>query len=72
MGRTQRTLDDRTSLAEARLGVTDGWRQRWLVEPRRPPAVAHHRHAHWFVVATVCAGAFMGSSWNRGSGWARG
>ena len=24
------------------------------------PAVAHHRHAHWFVVATVCAGAFMG------------
>ena len=60
MGLTQRTSDDATSLAQARVGVTDRWRQRWLVEPRRPPAVAQHRHAHWFVVATVCAGAFMG------------
>jgi EmrB/QacA subfamily drug resistance transporter len=60
MGLTQRTSGDGTSLAQAGVGVTDPWRQRLLVEPRRPPAVAHHRHAHWFVVATVCAGAFMG------------
>ena len=62
MGLAQRTSDDATSLADARAGLegTARWRQRWLVEPRRPRAVAQHRHAHWFVVATVCAGAFMG------------
>jgi EmrB/QacA subfamily drug resistance transporter len=60
MGRAPRTSDDGTLEADARVGVTDGWRQRLLVEPRRPQAVAHHRHALWFVVATVCAGAFMG------------
>jgi len=36
-----------------------GWR-RLLVENRRPRAVAGHRNAAWFVVATVCVGAFMG------------
>jgi MFS family permease len=36
-----------------------GWR-RLLVEVRRPTAIAGHRNAPWFVVATVCVGAFMG------------
>jgi EmrB/QacA subfamily drug resistance transporter len=36
-----------------------GWR-RLLVETRRPRAVAAHRNAAWFVVASVCVGAFMG------------
>ena len=36
-----------------------GWR-RLLVEPRRPSTIATHRQAPWFVVATVCVGAFMG------------
>jgi len=36
-----------------------GWR-RLLVEPRRPRAVAASKNAAWFVVATVCVGAFMG------------
>lgn len=36
-----------------------GWR-RLLVEARRPAAVARHPRAAWFVVATVCVGAFMG------------
>ncbi len=36
-----------------------GWR-RLLVETRRPRAVAAHKDAAWFVVATVCVGAFMG------------
>jgi EmrB/QacA subfamily drug resistance transporter len=36
-----------------------GWR-RLLAETRRPRAVAEHRNAAWFVVATVCVGAFMG------------
>lgn len=35
------------------------WR-RLLREPARPTAVARHRNAHWFVVGTVCIGAFMG------------
>jgi EmrB/QacA subfamily drug resistance transporter len=30
------------------------------VETRRPRAVAAHPYAPWFVVATVCVGAFMG------------
>jgi EmrB/QacA subfamily drug resistance transporter len=62
MGLTQETGGKGTSPADARdrVQVTDRWRHRLLVEPRRPPAVAHHRHAHWFVVATVCTGAFMG------------
>lgn len=40
-------------------GTPHGWR-RLLVEPARPRAVATHRYAPWFVVATVCVGAFMG------------
>jgi EmrB/QacA subfamily drug resistance transporter len=36
-----------------------GWR-RLLVEPRRPARIANSPHAHWWVVATVCVGAFMG------------
>ena len=36
-----------------------GWR-RLLVETRRPSLIRDHRHAAWFVVATVCVGAFMG------------
>ncbi len=35
------------------------WR-RLLVEPRRPDAVRNSLRAHWYVVATVCIGAFMG------------
>jgi MFS family permease len=31
-----------------------------LVAPRRPAAVRASRNAHWFVVAAVCIGAFMG------------
>ncbi len=40
-------------------GSQHGWR-RLLVEPRRPRGVATHRYAPWFVIATVCIGAFMG------------
>ena len=29
-------------------------------EPRRPVAVRNSPRAHWFVVGTVCIGAFMG------------
>ncbi|HEY6537925.1 MAG TPA: MFS transporter [Candidatus Dormibacteraeota bacterium] len=36
-----------------------GWR-RLLVESKRPDRVASHPQAHWWVVATVCVGAFMG------------
>ena len=32
----------------------------WLVEPRRPERVRRSPHGAWFVVATVCIGAFMG------------
>ncbi|HEY3940874.1 MAG TPA: DHA2 family efflux MFS transporter permease subunit [Acidimicrobiales bacterium] len=31
-----------------------------MAEPRRPAVIAGHRSAPWFVVATVCVGAFMG------------
>ncbi len=40
-------------------GRVHGWR-RLLVEPPRPRWVVQHRNAAWFVVATVCVGAFMG------------
>ena len=36
-----------------------GWR-RMFVEVPRPRAIANHPSAAWFVVATVCVGAFMG------------
>lgn len=45
--------------------VEDRWsrgalRRRLLIEPRRPAAVRASTRAHWYVVATVCIGAFMG------------
>lgn len=36
-----------------------GW-HRLLVEPARPASVAARPNAHWYVVGTVCIGAFMG------------
>jgi EmrB/QacA subfamily drug resistance transporter len=30
------------------------------VEPRRPEVIREQPHAHWFAVAAVCVGAFMG------------
>jgi len=33
---------------------------RLLVEPRRPAAIRDRQDAHWFAVAAVCIGAFMG------------
>jgi EmrB/QacA subfamily drug resistance transporter len=41
--------------------LTAGWaRRRLLTEPRRPAAVRASPRAHWYVVGTVCIGAFMG------------
>jgi EmrB/QacA subfamily drug resistance transporter len=34
--------------------------RRLLNEPRRPPTVRNSPRARWYVVATVCVGAFMG------------
>lgn len=31
-----------------------------LTEPRRPPSLRNRPNAHWYVVGTVCIGAFMG------------
>ena len=36
-----------------------GWRHA-LIEPRRPPWVRNRANAHWYAVAAVCLGAFMG------------
>ncbi len=39
------------------------WTWTWdrlLVEPRRPEAIRERQDAHWFAVAAVCVGAFMG------------
>ena len=39
------------------------WTWTWdrlLVEPRRPEAIRERPDAHWFAVAAVCVGAFMG------------
>ncbi len=36
-----------------------GWRQA-LIEPRRPAWVRDRPNAHWYAVAAVCLGAFMG------------
>ena len=39
------------------------WTWTWdrlLVEPRRPEAIRERTDAHWFAVAAVCVGAFMG------------
>jgi len=38
---------------------SSGWR-RFLQEPARPTTIRNRADAHWFVVATVCLGAFMG------------
>lgn len=35
-------------------------KRRLLSEPRRPAAVRESPRAHWYVVGTVCVGAFMG------------
>jgi EmrB/QacA subfamily drug resistance transporter len=35
-------------------------RRHLLTEPRRPPGVRASPRAHWYVVGTVCVGAFMG------------
>jgi MFS family permease len=35
-------------------------RRRLLTEPRRPAAVRNSARAHWYLVAAVCLGAFMG------------
>jgi EmrB/QacA subfamily drug resistance transporter len=41
--------------------LSSGWIGRQLLqEPRRPAAVRESPRAHWFVVGTVCIGAFMG------------
>jgi len=41
--------------------ISSGWVGRQLLrEPRRPAAVRESPRAHWFVVGTVCIGAFMG------------
>jgi EmrB/QacA subfamily drug resistance transporter len=41
--------------------LSSGWLGRqFLREPRRPAAVRENPRAHWFVVGTVCIGAFMG------------
>ncbi len=39
--------------------AASGWR-RLLVESRRPASIANKPNAHWYVVGTVCVGAFMG------------
>ena len=39
------------------------WTLTWdrlLIEPRRPEAIRERSNAHWYAVAAVCVGAFMG------------
>jgi EmrB/QacA subfamily drug resistance transporter len=41
--------------------LSSSWVERqFLREPRRPAAIRESPRAHWFVVGTVCIGAFMG------------
>jgi EmrB/QacA subfamily drug resistance transporter len=40
--------------------VTDRLWERLLIEPRRPQGIRDRPDAHWFAVAAVCVGAFMG------------
>ena len=54
--RREEAVDDAPPASRER---ARGWR-RLLVEPPRPRWVVGHRGAAWFVVATVCVGAFMG------------
>jgi EmrB/QacA subfamily drug resistance transporter len=48
----ERLLGDRRWLGSLRLQL--------LKEPRRPPGIRASPRAHWYVVGTVCIGAFMG------------
>jgi EmrB/QacA subfamily drug resistance transporter len=48
-----------TSTSEATRPWTLTW-DRLLVEPRRPQIIRDRPNAHWFAVAAVCVGAFMG------------
>ncbi len=44
-------------------GTARPWTLVWdrlIVEPRRPQAIREREDAHWFAVAAVCVGAFMG------------
>ena len=41
-------------------GCRSGSRSRWFIEHKRPDSVRARPNAHWYVVATVCIGAFMG------------
>ncbi|HVT41850.1 MAG TPA: DHA2 family efflux MFS transporter permease subunit [Acidimicrobiales bacterium] len=49
----------RAGTAEAARPWTLTW-DRLLVEPRRPQMIRDRADAHWFAVAAVCVGAFMG------------
>jgi len=49
-GQTTRTAPDAASRSRSRL----------FIERRRPDSVRSNPNAHWYVVATVCIGAFMG------------
>ena len=49
----------RTGTSEAPRPWTLTW-DRLLVEPRRPEVIRERPDAHWFAVAAVCVGAFMG------------
>jgi MFS family permease len=55
-----------TQLESDRIPVQDragGRRPNWaalLVEPPRPAAIRARPNAHWYVVGTVCVGAFLG------------
>jgi EmrB/QacA subfamily drug resistance transporter len=40
--------------------ISDAWWRPLLAEPRRPERVRSSPRAAWFVVGTVCVGAFMG------------
>jgi EmrB/QacA subfamily drug resistance transporter len=48
------------------MNVVDGWasprslREHLLTEPRRPARIRTSPRAHWYLVGTVCIGAFMG------------
>jgi EmrB/QacA subfamily drug resistance transporter len=50
---------DEPATSEAPRPWTWTW-DRLLVEPRRPQAIRDRSDAHWFAVAAVCVGAFMG------------
>ena len=51
--------ESRRSVVEAERPWTWTW-DRLLIEPRRPQAIRERTDAHWFAVAAVCVGAFMG------------